>query len=87
MKSLYLILFLALGTLPACSHFTANGRRQLAYARQVKKIRVNRERRMAELHKKAPKMPPKEMMVPSEPRETIQRSEGPQSVTSSPDNQ
>jgi hypothetical protein len=87
MKSFCLILFLAVGTLPACSHFTENGRRQHAYAKQMKKIRVDREHRMAELHKKAPKMPPKEMMVPSEPRESVQMSEGPQSVTSSPDNQ
>ena len=49
MKSLCLILLLALSTTPACSRFTAGGRQERAYAKYQKKLRVNREPRLAKL--------------------------------------
>jgi hypothetical protein len=40
-KSLYLILFLALGTLPACSHSKSNGLQSRSYAKFIKASRSN----------------------------------------------
>ena len=41
MKSLYLILFLALGTLPACSHSKSNGLQSRSYAKYIKASKGN----------------------------------------------
>jgi hypothetical protein len=40
-KSLYLILFLALGTLPACSHSKSNGLQSRSYAKYIKASKGN----------------------------------------------
>lgn len=49
MKSLCLILFLAVMTTPACSRFTAGGRQERAYAKYQKKLKAPRESRLAKL--------------------------------------
>lgn len=49
MKSLCLILLLALMTTPACSRFTAGGRQERAYAKYQKKLRAPHESRLAKL--------------------------------------
>jgi hypothetical protein len=85
MKSFCLILFLAVSATPACSRFTASGRQDRAYAAHFKKIRVDRERRLARLRQDVAKMPAPQAPVPSEPREMI--SEGPQAVPRDSENQ
>lgn len=85
MKSLCLILLLAISATPACSRFTSSGRQDRAYAAHFKKLRVDREQRLARLHYNVGKPPPLEAQTPSEPREIF--SEGPQAVTSGSDNQ
>ena len=101
MKSLYLLLLLALSTLPACSHSHSkttglqsrsyakfikvskgNGGQSKAYAKYIKKSRDDRDKREAKLRKQRAKLPAPETMVPSEPRETTQMSEGPQAIPS-----
>lgn len=49
MKSLCLILLLALCTTPACSNFTAGGRQERAYAKYQKKLKAPRDSRLAKL--------------------------------------
>ncbi len=49
MKSLFLILLLAVMTTPACSRFTAGGRQERAYAKYQKKLQKPRESRLAKL--------------------------------------
>ena len=87
MKSLCLVLFLALSTTPACSHFTASGRQERAYAKYLKKSKIDRERRLARFHRDAVKIPPPQTPDLSEPRETTQTSEGPQAIPRDSDNQ
>lgn len=100
MKSLYLILFLALSTIPACSHFSAGGRQDRTYTKHLKKMRVDRtyakhlkkmgaqrDRQRAQLSKAAPKLPSPDVMVPSEPQEMMEISQGPQAVPSDPASQ
>jgi hypothetical protein len=86
MKSLCFALLLALSTTPACSHFSAPKRRERAYARYIKKMRVDRDRRLARLRRSEarplPQTPPE-----LEPRETTQMSEAPQAVPRDSDNQ
>jgi hypothetical protein len=86
LKSLCLILFLAISATPACSRFTASGRQQRAYAKYLRKASVNRDRQ-ARVRHKAPKMPKPDTMAPSEPRETTQMSEGPQAAPRDSGNQ
>jgi hypothetical protein len=80
MKSLCLILFLALGSIPACSHSSAGGRQNRTYAKHLKKMRGERDRQRARLAKTKPKLPSPDTMVPSEPQEMTEISEGPQAV-------
>ena len=95
MKSLCLILFLALSSIPACSHSSAGGRQDRTYAKHLKKMRVNRtyarhlkkmrierDKRRAQFSKAARKLPSPDLMVPSEPQEMTEISEGPQAVPS-----
>jgi hypothetical protein len=94
MKSLCLVLLLALGTVPACSHFSAAGRQervyakqQRAYAKYLKQMRGESAKRQARVRQDLPKMPRPEAMTPSEPQETTEMSEGPQAVSSDSDYQ
>lgn len=87
MKSLCLILFLALSTTPACSHFTASRRQERAYAKYSKKMRVDRDRRLARFRRNAAKMPSPQLPDLSERRETTQTPEGPQAAPSDQANQ
>ncbi|HWM24100.1 MAG TPA: hypothetical protein VNP98_04700 [Chthoniobacterales bacterium] len=106
MKSLCLILFLALSSIPACSHSSGGGRPDRTYAKHLKKMRldrtyakhlkkvrvdrtyawhlkkmrVERDRRRAQWSKAAPELPPPDVMVPSEPQEMVEISEGPMAV-------
>lgn len=99
MKSICLILLLALSTLPACSHSKStslqsrgyakyikasqgNRGQSRAYAKYIKKSRDERAKRMAQLAKQKAKLPSPDTMVPSEPVEKTQFSEGPQAVPS-----
>ena len=56
LNALCFTLLLAL-SFPACSHFTASGRMDRAYYKQMKKVRVAKERRRARLAKDIAKMP------------------------------
>ena len=72
-------------SLTSCSMLTANGRSQRRYQNYVRKSGMNRysNRRVAQ-------MPPLPLRrpAPSEPKETVTSSEGPQSVsTASSENQ
>jgi hypothetical protein len=82
-KSLCFILLLALSTTPACSRFTAGGRQERAYAKYRNKLKLNRERRVAQSHRAGPKTtPPSEIMTPSERRAEMEKSDSPQAVPS-----
>lgn len=104
MKSLYLLLFLALSALPACSHSKTyglqsrsyakfikasrgNGGQSKAYAKYVKKSHDDREKRRVKLARQKAKLPSPDAMIPSEPRETTEISEGPQAVPRDSGNQ
>lgn len=79
MKSICLILFLALSSIPACSH-SRDGRQNRTYAKHLKKMKAERDRQRARLAKTAPKLPSPDLMVPSEPQEMTEISEGPMAV-------
>lgn len=86
MKSLCLALLLALSTTTACSHFTSPRRQERAYARYIKKMRVDRDRRLARLRRSEARPLPQTPPV-LEPRETTQMSEAPPAVPKDSDNQ
>lgn len=86
MKSLYLILFLAISTTPACSRFTASGRRERAYAKYVHKSKVDHARRQTQIRKEKARIPSPDTES-AEQRETIQMQDGPQAAARDPDAQ
>ena len=86
MKSLCLILFLALSVTPACSRFTSKGRQERAYTNYVRKSMIYREKRQAWFRRSKAKVPKPDTM-PLEPRETTQASESPQAIPSDSNNQ
>jgi hypothetical protein len=89
MKSLCLILFLALGAAPACSRFTSSGRQEhtyRAYTNFIKKSTAARKKRQAQFRRDRARISQPAAVAPSEPRVTAQTSEGPQAVPSDPDN-
>lgn len=81
MKSLCLILFLAISATPACSRFSTAGRRERAYAKYVHNTKANHERQQARIRKEKAKIPEPGTEA-AEPREMMQTSasEGPQAV-------
>lgn len=87
MKSLTLLLILVVGITPACSRFSASGRRERAYAKYIHKSKVNHERQQARIRKDKAKIPKPGETASSEPQETTQTSEGPQAVPSDSNNQ
>lgn len=87
MKLLCLFLFLVVSATSGCSHFAGGGRQDRTYAKHLKKMRVERDKRRAQLAKAAPKLPSPDSMVPSEPQEMMEISEGPMAVQSDPDSQ
>jgi hypothetical protein len=87
MKSLCLILFLAIGATPACSRFTASGRRERAYAKYIHKSKSAQEKRQAKFRKEKAKIPKPGETESSELQETTQTSEGPEAVSSDSENQ
>jgi hypothetical protein len=86
-KPLCFILFLAISTTPACSRFTAAGRRERAYAKYVHKSKIAHERRQAQFRKEKAKIPKPGETESSELREMTRTSEGPQAVPSDPASQ
>lgn len=86
MKALYLILFLAISTTPACSRFTASGRRERAYAKYIHKSQADHAKRQARIRKEKARIP-KPGEEQSAPREMAQSQEGPQAVPRDPDSQ
>jgi hypothetical protein len=57
MKSLCVVLLLAM-SLPACSRFTKTGRMDRAYYKQMKQVKVAREKRRKQLiHQQSAKIP------------------------------
>ena len=88
MKSLCLILILAISATPACSRFSAAGRRERAYEKYVHKSKVARERRQAQFRKEKAKIPkPGETEALEPSQEMTRTSEGPQAVPSDSNNQ
>jgi hypothetical protein len=98
MKSLYLILILAISATTGCSHSSSvsrqerayakyvksrASRQESAYAKYVKKSKIEREKRQAAFRKKKAKIPEPGAET-SEPQEMMQTStsEGPQAVPS-----
>ena len=82
MKSLCLILILALCSTPACSRFSSSARNERAYAKYLRKSSSAHQKRQARFRKEKSKMPSPESMMPSEPRVTMEAVESPQSVSS-----
>lgn len=72
MKSLYVVLLLGL-SMPGCSMFTKSGRMDRAYYKQIKQVRVAREKQRKRVIQKqtklpsADKPPPLEQNVQSQP--------------------
>jgi len=87
MKSLCLILFLAISATPACSRFSASARRERAYTKYIHKSKVAHERRQAQFRKEKARIPKPDETELSEPREMTQTSEGPQALPSDSENQ
>jgi hypothetical protein len=85
MKSLYLILFLALGATSGCSRFTKSGRQERAYAKYIQKSSTARQKRQAQFRREKARIPQPDMA--SEPQVTAETSDGPQAVPSNADNQ
>lgn len=73
MKSLCLVLLLALST-PACSRFTQSGRDRAYYNRQLKQVKVAREKRRKKLitHQRAEM--PSLRSTPSPVQQNVQSS-------------
>ena len=84
MKSLCLILFLAIGATPGCSHFSSSARQQRAYAKYVQKSANVREKRQKQFRREKAKIP---ASAPSEPQITTEVSEAPQIGPSDSNNQ
>jgi len=84
-KSLCLILFLAVSATPSCSHFSSSARQQRAYAKYVRKSAIVHEKRQKQFRQDKAKIPP--ATAPSEPQVTMETSEGPQAVPSDSNNQ
>jgi hypothetical protein len=88
MKSLCFALLLALSATPACSHYSTPKRQERAYARYIKKLRAQRDRRLARLHHDEAKHKAQAPVLSEpEPRETTQVSEAPATVPSDSGNQ
>ena len=87
MKSLYLILVLALSATPGCSHSNPGSRQERAYAKYIKQSMIARDKRQAQFRREKAKMSQPDMEAPSEPQVTAQTSEGPQAVPSNSDSQ
>jgi hypothetical protein len=83
MKSICLALLLALSTTTACSHYNSPRRQERAYAKYIKKMRADRDRRLARLRRDLER----QTQAESEPREKTQMSEAPQTVPRDSDNQ
>jgi hypothetical protein len=83
-KSLCLILFLAISAMPSCSHFSSSARQQRAYAKYVRKSAIVHQKRQKQFRQDKAKIPP---AAPSEPQVTMEASEGPQAVPSDSNNQ
>jgi hypothetical protein len=84
-KSLCLILFLAIGATPGCSHFSSSARQQRAYAKYVRKYATGREKQQKKFLKEKSKIPP--ATAPSDWQVTAEASEAPQAVSSDSSNQ
>ena len=84
MKSLCLILILAMSATTGCSRFSSSSRQERAYAKYVKKSKVEREKRQAAFRKEKAKIPEPgaETFPLQEMTETAQTAEGPQGVPS-----
>jgi hypothetical protein len=84
-KSLCLILLLAIGATPGCSHFSSSARQQRAYAKYVKKSAIVREKRQKQFRQEKAKIPP--APAQSEPQVTMETSDAPQAAPSDSSNQ
>ena len=58
MKSLSLILFLAIAATPGCSHFSSSARQQRAYAKYVRKSATVRQKQQKHFVQEKSKIPP-----------------------------
>ena len=92
MKSLCLILILAISATTGCSNFSSASRQERAYSKYVKKSKIDREKRQAAFRKEKAKIPEpgSEPSQPQEmPQEMMQTSntEGPQAIPSESSNQ
>ena len=63
MKSLCVVLLLGLA-MPGCSMFTKSGRMDRAYYKQLKQVRVAREKRRKQTIKKQAKIPKQDTLPP-----------------------
>lgn len=63
MKSLCLVLLLGL-SMPGCSMFTKSGRMDRAYYKQLKQVKVARERRRKQTIQKQAKIPKENTLPP-----------------------
>lgn len=89
MKALCLILILAVSATTGCSHFSSASRQERAYAKYVKKSKIEREKRQAAFIKEKAKIPEPgtETSEPQEIAQATQTAEGPQAESSEPSNQ
>jgi hypothetical protein len=84
-KSLSLILFLAIGAMPGCSHFSSSARDQRAYAKYVRKSATVREKQQKHFLQEKSEIPPEP--APSDWQVTAETVEAPQAVSSDSGNQ
>jgi hypothetical protein len=86
MKSLCLILILAISATTGCSNSHSASRQERAYAKYVKKSKIDREKRQAAFRKEKAKIPEPgtETFPQQEMTQASQASEGPQAIPSEP---
>jgi hypothetical protein len=84
LKSLSLILFLAIAAMPGCSHFSRSARDERAYAKFVRKSANAREKQQKKFLGEKTKVPP---VTLSGWQVNVETSAGPQAVPSDSSNQ
>jgi hypothetical protein len=78
-KLFCLILFLAIGATPGCSHFSSSARQQRAYAKYVRKSSFAHQKRHAQFRQEKARIPQQDDAAQTE-QISMETQEGPQAV-------
>jgi len=78
-KLFCLILILAIGATPGCSHFSSSARQQRAYAKYIRKSSMAHQKRQAKFRQEKAKIPQPDDTAQAE-LISMETQEGPQAV-------